>query len=145
MNVLAPSILVLLAASWPAAASDWLAAQRWQQRLVVVNAELGPSLATSLELQQNALSERRVSVWQLENDRLRWIGGAKPSAAGEVGGRSLDGLRRTLERVAHAPGLHLFGLDGSLKASREHPDQLGELVDAIDSMPMRRQEARDRP
>jgi len=83
-----------------------------------------------------------MAVWGLDDGGLRWIGGSAPSAEASVDEAQLASLRQALERAPTRPGLHLFGLDGGLKASRSRADQLQELIDAVDSMPMRVREVR---
>ena len=136
-------LLVLLLSLNAIAATSWLDSQQWRRRLIVVTAldegalvRLGHGLSAT----QAALRERRLSVWQLQGDHLRWLGGAEalmPAAADAAGA-----VRDLLGERAHAPGLHLIGLDGGLKASRTTPEQLSELLDAVESMPMRLREGR---
>ena len=126
----------------PAAGSDWLAAQRWQQRLVIVQGLAAEPMTEVLAAQASALEERTMAVWRLEAERLVWIGGAQPVGARVVEGEALEGLRLRLRGAPQAAGLHLFGLDGGLKASRERAGQLEELIQAVDSMPMRVRELR---
>lgn len=132
----------LLSAATPSKAQDWLQAQRWEQRLVIVDAPLEAALRPDLAASEAALRERRMAVWGLDDGGLRWIGGSAPSAGASVDEAQLASLRQALEGAPMRPGLHLFGLDGGLKASQSRADQLQELIDAVDSMPMRVREAR---
>lgn len=125
-----------------AAAGDWLSAQQWQRRLVVVDAALAPAAEVLLPQQEAALRERRLSVWRWDGNALSWIGGMPALAADNARGRSTEGLRGALARAPLRPGLHLFGLDGEPKASRGEVAQLRELIEAVDSMPMRVRERR---
>lgn len=125
-----------------AMAGDWLAAQQWQRRLVVVDEALAPAAEATLVQHAAALRERRMSVWRWDGDSLDWMGGMPALAADEVSGPPTAGLRQALESAPLRPGLHLFGLDGGLKASRGEADQLHALIDAVDSMPMRVRETR---
>jgi hypothetical protein len=125
-----------------AVAGDWLAAQQWQRRLVIVDEALAPALEATLAPHAAALRERRMSVWRWDGKSLNWMGGMPALAVGEVSGLSTAGLRQALERAKPRPGLHLFGLDGGLKASRSGVDPLQALIDAVDSMPMRVRETR---
>ncbi|SDD17319.1 DUF4174 domain-containing protein [Aquimonas voraii] len=126
----------------PAMAEDWLAAQQWQRRLIVVDEAIAPATEAPLARQAAALRERRVSVWRWNDPRLEWMGGMPALAEEVASGASTEGLRRALARAPLRPGLHLFGLDGGLKASRGEVDQLSELIDAVDSMPMRVRETK---
>jgi hypothetical protein len=132
----------LLGSAMLSQAQGWLQAQRWEQRLVIVDAPLEAALTPAMASYDDALRERRMAVWMLDDSGLRWIGGSAPSASARVDEAQLAGLRRALARAASRPGLHLFGLDGGLKASRSRADQLQELIEAVDSMPMRVREAR---
>lgn len=132
----------LLGSAMLSQAHGWLQAQRWEQRLVIVDAPLEAALTPAMASYDDALRERRMAVWMLDDSGLRWIGGSAPSASARVDEAQLAGLRQALERAPTRPGLHLFGLDGGLKASRSRADQLQELIDAVDSMPMRVREAR---
>lgn len=132
----------LLGSAMLSQAQDWLQAQRWEQRLVIVDAPLEAALTPAMASYDDALRERRMAVWTLDDSSLRWIGGSAPSASARVDEAQLASLRQALARAASRPGLHLFGLDGGLKASRSRADQLQELVEAVDSMPMRIREAR---
>ncbi|ODU45527.1 DUF4174 domain-containing protein [uncultured Aquimonas sp.] len=123
-------------------AQDWLQTQRWAQRLVIVDAPLEAALTPAMASYDAALRERRMAVWVLDDGGLRWIGGSAPSASADVDEAQLASLRQALEGAPMRPGLHLFGLDGGLKASRSRAEQLQELIDAVDSMPMRVREAR---
>lgn len=132
----------LLGSAMLSQAQGWLQAQRWEQRLVIVDAPLEAALTPAMASYDDALRERRMAVWMLDDSGLRWIGGSAPSASARVDEAQLAGLWRALARAASRPGLHLFGLDGGLKASRSRADQLQELIEAVDSMPMRVREAR---
>lgn len=132
----------LLGSAMLSQAQGWLQAQRWEQRLVIVDAPLEAALTPAMASYDDALRERRMAVWMLDDSGLRWIGGSAPSASARVDEAQLAGLRRALARAASRPGLHLLGLDGGLKASRSRADQLQELIEAVDSMPMRVREAR---
>jgi len=123
-------------------AQDWLQTQRWAQRLVIVDAPLEAALTPAMASYDAALRERRMAVWVLDDGGLRWIGGSVPSASADVDEAQLASLRQALARAPARPGLHLFGLDGGLKASRSRADQLQELIEAVDSMPMRVREVR---
>lgn len=139
MALVACSLLLL---GVPSQAQDWLQAQRWAQRLVIADAPLEAALTPATAASEAALRERRMAVWVLDDGGLRWIGGSAPSASAEVGEAQLASLRQALERAPMRPGLHLFGLDGGLKASRSRADELQDLIEAVDSMPMRVREAR---
>lgn len=130
-------LLLMALAAASAHAADWLAAQRWQQRLVIVQGHDAESMADAVALHAAGLEERRMALWLLESDRLLWIGGARPACPASIEGPALDTLREALRHAPAAEGLHLFGLDGGLKASRQQPSQLDELIEAVDSMPMR--------
>jgi hypothetical protein len=132
----------LLGSAMLSQAQDWLRQQRWTQRLVIVDAPLEAALTPAMASYDDALRERRMAVWMLDDSSLRWIGGSAPSASARVDEAQLAGLRQALARASSRPGLHLFGLDGGLKASRSRADQLQELIEAVDSMPMRVREAR---
>jgi hypothetical protein len=138
-------LLALLLSFNAIAATSWLDSQQWQRRLIIVTAldeHAWVRLGHSLSAAQAALRERRLSMWQLQGDRLRWLGGAEalvPAAADADAARAVHDL---LGDRAEAPGLHLIGLDGGLKASRTTPEQLSELLDVVDSMPMRLREGR---
>ncbi len=132
----------LLLVAMPSQAQDWLRQQRWTQRLVIVDAPLESALTPAMAASDAALRERRMAVWMLDDSGLRWIGGSAPSASARIDEAQLASLRQALERAPTRPGLHLFGLDGGLKASRSGAEQLQELIEAVDSMPMRVREAR---
>ena len=140
------SLILLITQSLPAHAStsseDWLHAQQWQRRLVIVDAALAPSLEAVLPRYEAALRERRVAVWRWDGDSLDWIGGMPSLGAVEASGPTIVGLRQALDRAPVRPGLHLFGLDGGLKASEAQAEQLQTLIEAVDSMPMRVRELR---
>ncbi|WP_395792088.1 DUF4174 domain-containing protein [Aquimonas sp.] len=138
-------LLVLLLSVNAIAATSWLDSQQWQRRLIIVTAldeHAWVRLEHSLSEAQAALRERRLSVWQLQGDRLRWSGGAEALMPAVAGSDAAGAVRDLLGERAHAPGLHLIGLDGGLKASRTTPEQLSELLDVVDSMPMRLREGR---
>jgi len=129
--------LLMLTAS-VAKASDWLTAQQWQRRLVLATGFQSPEAAAALsrevERLQAPLEARRISVWGLDDDRLRWLGGAAPVGESTLN-VSTSALRKRFQ--LRERNLHLIGLDGGLKAVRPGPDQLQTLIDAVDSMPMR--------
>ncbi|MCG6116778.1 MAG: DUF4174 domain-containing protein [Aquimonas sp.] len=133
--------LCLLSLSAPAAA-EWISAHRWQQRLVVVQGLSSNAVAAALRQHDHALRERRMAVWLLQGEQLGWIGGAEPLAAPPTHGPALDSLRRALRKAPEGSTLYLFGLDGGLKGAVARPEQLVELIQAVDSMPMRAREIR---
>lgn len=138
-------LLALLISLNAIAASGWLDSQQWQRRLIIVtalNADALVRLGHGLSAAQPALRERRLSVWHLQGDRLRWLGGAEALMPAAAGAEAALEARALLGDRANVPGLHLIGLDGGLKASRAEPEQLPELLDAVDSMPMRLLERR---
>jgi hypothetical protein len=138
-------LLALLLSLNAIAATRWLDNQQWQQRLIIVTALDEDALARlgdGLSQAQAALRERRLSVWQLQGDRLRWLGGVEALMPAAADADAAAAVRDLLGNRADAPGLHLIGLDGGLKASRTTPEQLSELLDAVDSMPMRLLESR---
>lgn len=132
----------LLGSAMLSQAQDWLQVQRWTQRLVIVDAPLESAMTPAMAASDAALRERRMALWVLDGGGLRWIGGSAPSAEARVDEAQVASLRQALARAPSRPGLHLFGLDGGLKASRSRADQLQELIEAVDSMPMRAREAR---
>lgn len=140
--LIALAACALLGSAMLSQAQDWLQAQRWTQRLVIVDAPLDSALTPAMAASDAALRERRMALWVLDDGGLRWIGGSAPSASARIDEAQLASLRQALERAPTRPGLHLVGLDGGLKASRSRADQLQELIEAVDSMPMRVREAR---
>jgi hypothetical protein len=135
-------LLTLTCLPTAAMADDWMAAQQWQRRLVIVDEALAPAAEATLAPHEAALHARRMSVWRWDGESLSWMGGMPALAADEVSGPPTAGLRQALERAPLRPGLHLFGLDGGLKSSRGEVAHLHELIEAVDSMPMRVRETR---
>ena len=84
----------LLSAATPSKAQDWLHAQRWEQRLVIVDAPLEAALRPGLAASEAALRERRMAVWGLDDGGLRWIGGSAPSAGASIDEAQLEACGR---------------------------------------------------
>lgn len=147
-----PVLSVLLMAALcaaPAGAMGWLESQRWERRLVLVTGAADApeleALQARLEASADALQERHLSVWRLERDRLRWVGGAPPLSGRGPGASDADRVRRLLRTNGSFFGLHLVGLDGEYKARSADVAGLDDLLEQVDAMPMRRQELRRAP
>jgi hypothetical protein len=125
-----------------ASAADWLSAQQWQRRLVLAVEVDEAALRSQTGPLNPALIDRRLSVWRLDGDVPVWVAGAAPVAGSEAAAADAAAIRDRLG--IERPGLHLVGLDGGVKAHRSRIEQLDELMDALDSMPMRVREMRRR-
>jgi hypothetical protein len=83
-----------------------------------------------------AMRERDVTLIEVVGDTVRRDGEALDASAAE--------LRRRQNVDAAVFAVHLIGKDGGTKLRRDKPVEMKEIVDLIDSMPMRQREAKER-
>jgi len=132
-----------IAMTTTATASDGLESVRWEYRplLVFTPSADHPALgrqSTILADDPDGLADRRMAVYVVEPARVfTTFGAPAPGADASV-------LRRRFRIPDAAFCVVLVGLDGSAKLTAEEPLSTEALFATIDSMPMRRQELRER-
>jgi hypothetical protein len=116
---------------------------QWKNRLLLIFAPSADdfayqSLATGLNTQKAEVGDRDFLIGEI------FESGASQYANTPLHPQSTEALRK---RFAARNGLFtviLIGKDGEVKLRREASVQLAEIFSLIDSMPMRRQEMRER-
>ena len=126
----------------PAAGSD-LTSYRWKNRLLLIFSPSAshPGLAEldrSLAKNHADVIDRDLVIFRVFEDG--------PSMAGQAPLTSEDStnLRRRYKIDTDRLTVVLIGKDGGIKLVRQHRADLQEFFDLIDSMPMRRQEMREK-
>ena len=126
----------------PAAGSD-LGAYRWKSRLLLI---FSPSashpvleeLERILAMNHAEVIDRDLVIFRVYEDG--------PSKAGQqpLSPEDSEKLRRRYKINTGRLTVILIGKDGGIKLVRQHRADLQEIFDLIDSMPMRRQEMREK-
>ncbi len=129
-------------ATYAEASPVTMAQWRWQKRVLVISAasEEDASFGTQLEALQASeaeFAERDLVLISLLDD-------SGAAADRQLSAQQVAGLREALDIEPGAFALRLVGKDGGTKLSREAPVSMLEIYGLIDTMPMRRQEMRDR-
>ena len=129
-------------ATYAGASPVTMAQWRWQKRVLVISAasEDDASFRTQLEALQASeaeFAERDLVLVSLLDD-------SGSAADRQLSARQVAGLREALGIEPGAFALRLVGKDGGTKLSRDAPVSMLEIFGLIDTMPMRRQEIRDR-
>ncbi len=132
--------LLLSAAIVPAAAAP-LAAERWNKRIVVAFADAANEKlkrqVDGLLADKATLAERDMLVIAVAGNEVSAAYGAVPKDA------SADALRKSYGIAADTPfTVILIGKDGGEKLRRTEPVAAKDILRLIDSMPMRRNEAK---
>jgi hypothetical protein len=116
---------------------------QWKNRLLLIFASHGDepaykTLKAEIEARAEGVEERDLLVGEvLERGQSYFAGGP-------IEPESADALRRRFSVSEQPFTVLLIGKDGELKMRREIPTALTEIFTLIDSMPMRRQEMRER-
>ena len=124
-------------------AAEPLERYRWQNRIIVVFADLAPRRAFDRQLallaeDPDALAERDLIVVTTDDDRVG-ISGAKPADP------TPTDLRRAYDVPPDRFAVLLIGKDGGVKLRSDQPVPLADVNALIDTMPMRRREMRSSP
>jgi hypothetical protein len=134
------ALSVLAAAAAVPASAAPLAAERWNKRIVLVFAaeeSAARGQADALLADRDALAERDMLIVTVSGERVSLpFGGMGETPAAAA-------LRNAYGVSADAPfTVILVGKDGGEKLRRTAPVPAAAILDLIDSMPMRRSEAR---
>ena len=120
-----------------------LADYRWKRRVLVVSAPNldDPDLVRQLAMLAQApedFADRDMSLVKLLAD------GESAAEDRELTPDEAAAVRDTLGMRRDTFALRLIGKDGTVKLSADSPTPMAEIYALIDTMPMRRQEVRDR-
>ena len=135
--------VIALAALATAEGGDWLSRFRWTLRPLVIVAPTAddPRLMSQIKAYYAALPqalERDMAVVLVTGTTPVAVDGVMVSEPTPLEARDTFGLDMDAFRVL------LVGKDGGVKLERTEPVEMGEVFTLIDSMPMRRDEMRER-
>jgi hypothetical protein len=114
---------------------DQVKAQRWQKRVVILYAPT----AESAELQQQKASIAAAETQVKDRDIL-----VIEAIEADLSTSEKQYVRQTLGLTAGRFAVVLLGKDGGVKRKETKPINPKSLFETIDTMPMRRQELRDK-